>query len=1120
MSEEDNFGEGIIHTDNQALLSLLRDTTQDEQLKPDSNNMSRKLTAQQQQKKVYVDWPENSAEEEEFRFVSSRVEDYNDRHDRNHEYVLRGNSGSSQPRRHQEAPVTVDRDVRESTIQDDEETLRREAAYQQELKQRVEAREYDIENQRFPADQRRDDIIYDPTVPRLDLNSLQTDLPEESSGAPINISLRSPQPPKKKVVGFDTDSIDGDSSGDELVDSLDYNPHRRLAPPAPAKHLGTHKKSDYAPSSRENNEMSDHIISNNPIVGVYSRDSFNNEVERPGPRPQPRGAVSHQQPAPFVLHSDRSEQPRHWIDSNRYADENRLTNYHQPSDRYEEQPVGGVEDERRVPAAETGSSRYEAQPDSTGRYTVVTTRHPQQQQYITPLARGYNDQQFDQPQQYIGDQNYAREIPYNQQPPTDQSYYHPQQHRDRNRHPVQQYDYDRNEPNSPPQQGQYREQEYDNPSIGQYPSYQQQIPAQQYQQQQVPPQQYQQQQGPPQQYQQQQGPSQQYQQQQGPAQHYQQQQGPPQQYQQQQGPPQQGYSHTRQHPAQFHYSPQSQPASAPYSHNDDDLGIYDDPGSSSAGDSEMKRRESELSTIDLASELEAYQNRRQGAARTLSHDSEYDRKMHNMNKTTKTNKKPVPNNKPLVSNFPFDERPVVDYIEKNKQEIVVKKVEGSYNQAYKKRQTLNKQPTGPARRDSFTRKPPLPSIRASNSTGSIPDVLNHAAGPPQSAEEVWNQKMRDLQDQKRQKSSGKNKPKMFKKYNSDNRLNYQPEERGYASDAYPSTQVSRRLPPPGVQPRSYDYIDNDNQQQMAPPAKPVWNDNDLREQRVAVDINLKLMTPNQLNQIKQQQQPPPQQPPPHGAAAAGSPRDTQRIYQPQQTLSAGAVERQYQYSDPYRPDNEFLSPRSEDLTKGGRQQLQTNPYSPLPPIPPYYSDPNNQEEEGYLAQFQKQKHHEVSYKPYSLNDYKKLQLEIKLGGLGPNLDNETHKEKLEKKLRQAEYARQLREKNLMSGQHAKPPKPRPKPEREVITPTVSKRHAAMEYAKTLQKPHSRKNSAEDGVKVGARSPKTKPPKAKSQPAKEETVDYIDLQRLLHQHAKDKENADAIRGTFRGVEGKA
>jgi hypothetical protein len=56
-----------------------------------------------------------------------------------------------------------------------------------------------------------------------------------------------------------------------------------------------------------------------------------------------------------------------------------------------------------------------------------------------------------------------------------------------------------------------------------------------------------------------------------------------------------------------------------------------------------------------------------------------------------------------------------------------------------------------------------------------------------------------------------------------------------------------------------------------------------------------------------------------------------------------------------------------------------------------------QNEDGYVAQY----HHAkqvaqtgVQYKPYSLSDYKKMQKEVKLGGLGPDLDNETRKEKV------------------------------------------------------------------------------------------------------------------------------
>jgi len=49
---------------------------------------------------------------------------------------------------------------------------------------------------------------------------------------------------------------------------------------------------------------------------------------------------------------------------------------------------------------------------------------------------------------------------------------------------------------------------------------------------------------------------------------------------------------------------------------------------------------------------------------------------------------------------------------------------------------------------------------------------------------------------------------------------------------------------------------------------------------------------------------------------------------------------------------------------------------------------------GYMTQYDKQRRQKVEYKEYTLDDYKKLKKEVKLGGLGPDLENETLKQKV------------------------------------------------------------------------------------------------------------------------------
>lgn len=48
----------------------------------------------------------------------------------------------------------------------------------------------------------------------------------------------------------------------------------------------------------------------------------------------------------------------------------------------------------------------------------------------------------------------------------------------------------------------------------------------------------------------------------------------------------------------------------------------------------------------------------------------------------------------------------------------------------------------------------------------------------------------------------------------------------------------------------------------------------------------------------------------------------------------------------------------------------------------------------YMQAFEKSKQHKPEYKPYTMNDYKKLRTDIRLGGLGPEIESEEIKEKV------------------------------------------------------------------------------------------------------------------------------
>ena len=70
---------------------------------------------------------------------------------------------------------------------------------------------------------------------------------------------------------------------------------------------------------------------------------------------------------------------------------------------------------------------------------------------------------------------------------------------------------------------------------------------------------------------------------------------------------------------------------------------------------------------------------------------------------------------------------------------------------------------------------------------------------------------------------------------------------------------------------------------------------------------------------------------------------------------------------------------------------------------PYFSDVDHpvdpkslpEEEQGsYMDQYQRQRNHKANYKTYTLKDYRSLKREVKLGGLGPEVDTMTYKEKV------------------------------------------------------------------------------------------------------------------------------
>lgn len=61
---------------------------------------------------------------------------------------------------------------------------------------------------------------------------------------------------------------------------------------------------------------------------------------------------------------------------------------------------------------------------------------------------------------------------------------------------------------------------------------------------------------------------------------------------------------------------------------------------------------------------------------------------------------------------------------------------------------------------------------------------------------------------------------------------------------------------------------------------------------------------------------------------------------------------------------------------------------------PHNTDTALNNKVGYVARYQRQRDPQQHYKVYSVDDYRKMQKEVKLGKLGPDLDSETLREKV------------------------------------------------------------------------------------------------------------------------------
>ncbi len=140
------------------------------------------------------------------------------------------------------------------------------------------------------------------------------------------------------------------------------------------------------------------------------------------------------------------------------------------------------------------------------------------------------------------------------------------------------------------------------------------------------------------------------------------------------------------------------------------------------------------------------------------------------------------------------------------------------------------------------------------------------------------------------------------------------------------------------------------------------------------------------------------------------------------------------------------------------------------------------QEEGYGSK--KKPMNALGYKPHTLEEYKMINIPIKLGGLGPDLQNEELKEKQEKRMKMLEYSRNIaRTNNTKINVSTKSPQsPEEREDRYVSSVESPKKHSgnsnakrktvvekkevsarqkALEFASKIPKPPVRQQRAEE-----------------------------------------------------------
>lgn len=279
--------------------------------------------------------------------------------------------------------------------------------------------------------------------------------------------------------------------------------------------------------------------------------------------------------------------------------------------------------------------------------------------------------------------------------------------------------------------------------------------------------------------------------------------------------------------------------------------------------------------------------------------------------------------------------------------------------------------------------------------------------------------------------------------------------------------------------------------------------------------------PESQHNRQHQDQPPPQQP------------QFREEYRPHK-YEAHSLLPNNRHNDYEGIDEEALLKQEEALM--AELNLSPNPYAKIPPIPirDELTVPVIVEKGGYAAMYQDNKNKDPNQEPwyqvYTIKDFKKMQKEMRLnrGTLGPDLDNETYKDKMEKRHKQFEYARMVMEKNKNELQDTKKPSfPRKDP--QVEETEKSKRKAqnnstvrALDYAKNVPKPQVKPRPTQyNSYEVASQlSPIVKGSAESKSPTHTQNMDVIDLKKLQQRHEQEKKNVAMMRQNLESVPQKA